>query len=82
MTGRLLLTTEVAERLRKPEATLRYWRHKGVGPSSFRIGRTVVYPESELERWIDDQQRADLERQHAPADQEPAAPRESSAASS
>ena len=33
MTDRLLTGAEVAERLNMPQATLRYWRHVGEGPS-------------------------------------------------
>jgi predicted DNA-binding transcriptional regulator AlpA len=55
MASRLLVTTEAAQRVRKPEATLRWWRHIGEGPPSFKVGRTVVYDEDELERWIAEQ---------------------------
>ena len=51
-TGRLLLMAEVAEITRMPVDTLRYLRHPGDGPPSFRLGRRVVYPEPELHRWI------------------------------
>jgi hypothetical protein len=39
----LLTLAEAAAIVRVPEATLRYWRHLGEGPHSFRIGRTVRY---------------------------------------
>ena len=39
----LLTITEAAELLRAPVATLRYWRHLGTGPRSFRLGRRVLY---------------------------------------
>lgn len=54
----LYLTGEVAERMRQPIETLRYWRHIGYGPRSFKLGRRVVYAKSDVEAWID-QQRAD-----------------------
>jgi DNA-binding transcriptional MerR regulator len=44
-----------AERLQTPVGTLRYWRHKGIGPRSARIGRRVVYRESDLEAFIEQQ---------------------------
>ena len=53
----LLTITEVAELLRTPVATLRYWRHLGIGPASFRIGRRVMYRRSDVEEWINAQQR-------------------------
>ena len=51
----LLTITEAAELLRAPVATLRYWRHLGTGPHSFRIGRSVRYWRSEVHRWLEDQ---------------------------
>ncbi|WP_319457549.1 MULTISPECIES: helix-turn-helix domain-containing protein [unclassified Mycobacterium] len=43
-----------------PEATLRYWRHAGHGPASFKMGRRLVYRREELERWISAQETATL----------------------
>ena len=37
----LLTITETAELLRTPVVTLRWWRHTGKGPRSFKIGRAV-----------------------------------------
>ena len=53
----LLTIAEAAQLLRAPVATLRYWRHLGTGPHSFRLGRRVVYRREDLRAWID--------RQHA-----------------
>jgi hypothetical protein len=53
----LLTITEAAELLRSPVATLRYWRHFGTGPHSFKIGRRIFYWASELEAWLDEQRR-------------------------
>ena len=44
----LLTITEAAELLRAPVATLRYWRHLGTGPDSFRLGRRVLYRRDDL----------------------------------
>lgn len=52
---RLLTLPEVAERLRTPEATLRYWRHCNKGPTSFKVGRRVMYVRADVERWIEQQ---------------------------
>ena len=49
----LLTITEAAELLRAPVATLRYWRHLGTGPHSFRVGRRVLYRRDDLNTWID-----------------------------
>lgn len=47
-----LTTDEVAELLRSPAETLRYWRHLGKGPRSFKIGRRVLYDEADVMAWI------------------------------
>jgi predicted DNA-binding transcriptional regulator AlpA len=51
----LLTLPEVADLVRVPVATLRYWRHLGSGPQSFRIGRTVRYWRSDVYRWLEKQ---------------------------
>ena len=51
----LLTIGEAAELLRAPVATLRYWRHLGRGPHSFRLGRRVLYRRDDLHAWIDAQ---------------------------
>ena len=51
----LLTLTEAAELVRAPVATLRYWRHLGTGPRSFRLGRGVVYRRDDLRAWINAQ---------------------------
>jgi DNA-binding transcriptional MerR regulator len=53
----LMTLTEVAELVRVPEATLRYWRHLGTGPHGFRIGRSVRYWRNEVVHWLDEQSR-------------------------
>ena len=51
----LLTISEVDAIVRAPIATLRYWRHLGTGPRSFRLGRRVVYRAGDLRAWIDAQ---------------------------
>ena len=51
----LLTIREVAAIVRAPIATLRYWRHLGTGPRSFRLGRRVVYRVGDLQAWIETQ---------------------------
>jgi excisionase family DNA binding protein len=55
----LLTITEAAELLRTPVATLRFWRHRNIGPRSFRLGRRVLYRRDDLHAWIDTQHAAD-----------------------
>lgn len=51
----MLTLQEACAFLRVPEGTLRYWRHLGAGPRSFKIGRHVRYWRSELVRWLTEQ---------------------------
>jgi excisionase family DNA binding protein len=51
-----LTTAEVAETLRTPTETVRFWRHVGKGPKSFKVGRRVLYAEDDLRAWIEAQQ--------------------------
>ncbi len=53
----LLTLTEAAALLRAPVATLRWWRHNGIGPHSFKIGRHVMYRHVDLDDWIEVQHR-------------------------
>lgn len=55
MNDRLHTMPEVAEILRAPIATLRWWRHNGTGPRSFKIGRRVFYLESDVHTWLEHQ---------------------------
>ena len=47
-----LKTFEVAELLRTPVETVRYWRHVGKGPKSFKAGRAVLYDVDDVEAFI------------------------------
>jgi len=55
----LLTTAEVALITRTPVSTVRYWRHVGVGPDSFRVGRRVVYRRQAVTDWLLQQEAAD-----------------------
>lgn len=48
----LLTTTEVAELLRTPAETVRFWRHVGKGPKSFKLGRRVMYAREDVDAFI------------------------------
>lgn len=60
MHDKLLTTTEVADMTRLPEATIRWFRHAGKGPRSAKLGRRVVYRESDVLQWIEDQFAAEV----------------------
>jgi predicted DNA-binding transcriptional regulator AlpA len=51
----LLTMKEVADVVRVPVATLRYWRHLRSGPRSFRVGRSVRYWRTEVVYWLERQ---------------------------
>jgi len=48
-----LTSEEVVERYRNKvsDGTLRNWRCKRIGPSYLKIGKTILYPADELDRW-------------------------------
>jgi excisionase family DNA binding protein len=53
MKRKLLTTAEVADLLRRPLGTLRYWRHIGEGPRGVKIGRRVLYDADEVDAWVE-----------------------------
>jgi excisionase family DNA binding protein len=58
---RLLTTAQVSEYLSIPVATLHVWRHRGVGPRSFKVGRHLRYRAADVTSWLEstaDQQPA------------------------
>ena len=54
----LLTLDEAAAHLRTPIGTLRYWRHLGIGPRGFRVGRRVMFRREDLEQWLTEQREA------------------------
>lgn len=52
---RYLTTEEVAQRYRTTPPTVRYWRHVGKGPKSWKAGRRVLYAERDLVAWENEQ---------------------------
>ena len=50
--SKYLTTAEVAETLRAPVETVRYWRHIKKGPKSFKVGRRVLYDVADVEAFI------------------------------
>jgi DNA-binding transcriptional MerR regulator len=49
---------QVSEMTGVPIGTLRYWRHANLGPTSFTLGRRIVYRREEVLRWITEQEAA------------------------
>lgn len=48
----ILYLPEAAALVRKSVGTLRYYRHLGIGPRSFRHGRNVAYWKTDLILWL------------------------------
>jgi len=47
-----MTTQEVAVTMRTSPETVRYWRHVGRGPASFKVGRRVLYARTDVQAWI------------------------------
>jgi predicted DNA-binding transcriptional regulator AlpA len=50
---------DLSEKLDRSLSTLRYWRHIGYGPKSFKLGNRVVYKLEDVEQWIEAQYNDD-----------------------
>ncbi|MBE6477845.1 MAG: helix-turn-helix domain-containing protein [Propionibacteriaceae bacterium] len=50
--GEFLTTHELAALCRTSPETVRYWRHVGKGPRSFKLGRRVLYDRKDIDAWI------------------------------
>lgn len=48
-----LTTAEVAKLIRTSPETVRYWRHAGKGPRSFKVGRRVLYATADVRAWLE-----------------------------
>lgn len=58
-----LTTSEVADLFRASPETVRYWRHIGTGPKSFKLGRRVLYAREDVEAYAREaREKADMGR--------------------
>ena len=48
-------TAELVAQYGIPEGTWRWWRYRGEGPRSFKLGRTVFYDEADVAAWVEAQ---------------------------
>ena len=62
--GEYLLTREVAQLLRAPESTVRYWRHIRSGPPSIKVGRRVLYRREAVAAWLAAREQAEVAVPH------------------
>ena len=51
----LLSLQEVAEMLKVPVNTLRWWRQRETGPTFFKMGRRLVTTVADVRRFVDEQ---------------------------
>jgi DNA-binding transcriptional MerR regulator len=58
MVSLYLTTQEIADMYRTSPETVRYWRHTGYGPPSFKVGRRVLYEAEQAVQWGRRQQQA------------------------
>jgi excisionase family DNA binding protein len=56
---RYLTTNEVAEILRTPAETIRFWRARGKGPRATKVGRRLLFAEADVADWLAQQARRD-----------------------
>lgn len=54
-THQIMTMAEVAEITRIPVNTLRFYRHKGTGPKSGKIGGRIMYRRADVDAWIEEQ---------------------------
>ncbi len=55
---RLWSAEETAAYLGIPVATLYQWRHRRIGPPSYRVGRWLRYDPADIRYWLDTQKAA------------------------
>lgn len=55
-----LTTDDLARLLRTSPESIRWWRHVGRGPTSFKAGRRVLYARDDVHAWLAQQRAAAL----------------------
>jgi prophage regulatory protein len=48
-----LRTADLVEEFGIPETTWRWWRHRGEGPRSFKLGKAVFYAADDVAAWVE-----------------------------
>lgn len=62
---RFMTTEEVAALLRTKPESVRYWRHAGKGPKSFKVGKRVLYGAADVEEWMHSEGVTPAQSDHA-----------------
>lgn len=53
-----LTVEDVASITRTSPQAVRYWRHRGTGPKSFKVGKRVLYDPADVAAWIESRKAA------------------------
>ena len=53
-----LTVEDVAAMIRSTPQAVRYRRHRGTGPRSFKVGRRVLFDPADVSEWIEQQKAA------------------------
>jgi excisionase family DNA binding protein len=51
-TSDFLTNDDIAQLVRVPVSTVRYWKHMGEGPRSLKVGRRVLYRREDVDAWL------------------------------
>lgn len=68
MADKVMTLPQVADYLQLSENTLRWMRHNGSGPLSFKLGRRVAYMESDVIAYLESQRKEGTQRLEAMKD--------------
>jgi predicted DNA-binding transcriptional regulator AlpA len=60
MARKILRLPEIAEKTGVPVATLRWYRHRGLGPKTFLFAGRVVAYEAEVDEWVESARHSSL----------------------
>lgn len=52
---RLWSAQDTSTYLGVPVGTLYQWRHRGIGPKAYRVGRHLRYDPAHVRAWLDDE---------------------------
>jgi phage terminase Nu1 subunit (DNA packaging protein) len=66
-TSPYMTTKEFAALVRKSPATVRGWRHRGIGPRGTKLGKEVLYHRDTVSEWLQAKESADEIGQRASA---------------
>jgi len=59
MARRILRLPDIEQRTGVPIATLRWYRHRGIGPKTFLLAGRVVAYEDDVDAWVNQARQTD-----------------------